>query len=429
MLTRGELYKAQKGATPARITTVPDLLAPLGGAIVYPYANVGEYLNYYKGWAQRCIELRAQKVAMSSWLVMKDGSDTPLNESMPGHWLVDLYMNPFPDFSLREIIEGAIQWLDVSGDAYIYTPAKIFGSKLPQQIWLLPSWAVYIVPGKRNSGQFIERYDYTYSGTRLEIPPNEMIHIRHTVPSLNPYQNYFYGRSKMATIYAKIRVDELTDEYLAQHFDNLALPATVITFPNELDDPAYQTFKQRWLQDFRGAKNAGKTGILTEGADVKAITSGHREVEIQEIMEKNTEIITNSFGVPHSLLTGDNANYATAVANRRNFYTDTISPLAHYIASKMSQHWRKWELGLSIETRAPRVSYAEIDPPMLETLLKNAVVSPNAVARDFGEKGDDPSGDETYLTNTMITRKMAAGGVGVKPPTTTPDAADVKKKP
>lgn len=94
-------------------------------------------------------------------------------------------------------------------------------------------------------------------------------------------------------------------------FANAAVPPAVIKIPATNDGPGDTTRAKRvaqaWHETHGGTSNAGKVGVLTDGAELQSVAVGNKDSQWLESRQFSVQEIARIFGVPPHLI-ADSSN-------------------------------------------------------------------------------------------------------------------------
>lgn len=351
-------------------------------------------LAYYSSWSWSCIDKIAEAIASldSSITVSKGRGRASREEVGSDHWLSLLIDNPNPDFEPSAIWSLAARWFLINGNAYLYTPT--YGEPTPQEVWVLPSNRVSVVPGGKGE-PLVKGYAYYHEGQRFGIDASEVVHWKFLDPSSDYRTSFYHGRSPINAGIRAVEVDLNNQEFQARYLHNDAVPAFVVTVDESFDVNQFPTFKALWNETFLGASNKGKWGMLHPGMDVKILPSNGQLKEMVTLDESNRDRVCSIWGVPPTIITGDYQARAISENVLAEFHRGTVAPKARRLAEAMTRHARRYgaEAGLRMEF----LPYQYNDPTEQREnyrFLVSIGYPPNRIFEEMGldsvEGGDEP---------------------------------------
>jgi HK97 family phage portal protein len=306
-----------------------------------------DFIEAFTSWVYICVKLNAQAVASvptklyvtkqtkgtkysliktrpiskqrMKWLYSKESLDKWLTkaeeiEEVTEHPLLDLLQNVNPWNNRRDLWESTIMFLDLTGEAYWYLPSlSIKGSKIPQQIWVIP--AQYVTPKFTGSlTDPVEHYVYNRGGKETIISKDETICF--TYPNPN---NPFTGFSTIKAIADAVYIQRQMNEFEISLFENKARPGGILVPKAKMSKADRERMTEQFKQKYAGAKKAGKT--LIPPADMEFIRDAMTPEEISYIEGHKlirTEIMA-AFDIPEGAIITETSSRAVAdVADYRH---------------------------------------------------------------------------------------------------------------
>ena len=252
---------------------------------------------------------------------------------LDNHEAATLYANPSPYLSNNLLSNYITSAIAVSGDAFILKLRNEAG----QVIQLFPL-EPESVTAKGNSKELITHYTYKQKGQTLEIPREDIVHLRDRVdPS-----NYRKGLAPLRSVMVEILGDSAASQMAAALVKNMGVPGTIISPKNDLgmtSDEAENiadVFGRRF-----GGENRGRPLVISGGEiDVKTISFSPKDLEIGKLRYVNEERISAALGVP-AILAGlgaglERATYSN-VSELREFFTEQkLIPMWRNIANDLT---------------------------------------------------------------------------------------------
>lgn len=199
-------------------------------------------------------------------------------------------------------------------------------------------------------------------GTIRRILPYELIHIK----LYNP-KNPIRGLSRIAAAAAGIETSLMADAHNRSVIANGANPGGIISlksgagFSGSLNNKEVrQSFEESFQLQFAGPENANKVATMPEGVEWTKIGLSPVEMDYLEGKRWTREEILAVIGVPKSALSiTDDLNFATAIAQDRNFWRNSLIPTCRLIEDAFD-----WQ-GMS---HRPDTQFAGFDLSKVEAL-------------------------------------------------------------
>jgi HK97 family phage portal protein len=280
-----------------------------------------------EGWVYACVSAISEGVAEAELSLHVQRGDKA--EEVNDHVFLDLMqnVNPFMNALELRIITEAFQLL--TGNAYWYLSKNGLG--IPQEIWIVPSQDMRIVPDKN---KFIKGYVYSPEGNDpVTFDPEEIVHFKYPNP-----KDIFYGLSPlMAAAYA-VDTEKYMGQYQASLFKNDARVSAVLESDQTIQKPEADRIREQWKQYYGGYDKAGKIGILGKGLTYKSIALTSQELAFVQSKNINRDTILGIFRVPKSILgLVEDVNRANADASDYTFAKRNLSPKIKSFVEKINE--------------------------------------------------------------------------------------------
>ena len=296
--------------------------------------NVDEMFKAFRSVVFACIHIRAKEVANKAEFNARLRTGPKKFRDLPySHPLSTLLANPNPYLTPYFYWYSMIAYLDISGDSYSWISRDKM--KVPRALWPLHPKQVKIVPGDRSKNEpIIKGYTVRWDGaTETFVPEEDMLHLRHP----NPDDLYFHGNSLVMRAAYEIDIHEFIMQFQKVFFENYAMPAFMLLYPDTMDEDVRKRFVEQWDEKYRS--NPGKF-YLAEGAkDAKLDVMGQQE-EMNYLQSRGVNItsILGIFGVPPSKLMITENLEARATTDSMNylFHLETIDPLLTMIEQQLT---------------------------------------------------------------------------------------------
>jgi HK97 family phage portal protein len=314
------------GGAPEAKQARADGLAPtlsLGpGSPVYPSSGFLSAANHGFGRNElvyACVmELATSMPEATLRVYGPDG----LGESKEGHPLRRLLAEPNPILSEFELFELTVIHLYLAGTAFWEIIRDQAGR--PRQLWPLRPDLVrfWLQPNGRLRFGF-----WTTSGT---VDLGEDV-IAFRLP--NPVDP-LVGQPPLRPAIRAVALDNEATNFVAALLQNRAVPGTVITVQQKLDEATADRLVTKWKQKFGGARR-GEPAVLQQGMDAKVLGLDLDKLEFPDLRTIAESRICMAFGVPPILVSAkvglDRSTFANYGEARRSFWEETIMPLQRRI--------------------------------------------------------------------------------------------------
>lgn len=218
-------------------------------------------------------------------------------------------------FDLKSIIS---QYLGIIGNSYVEIVRDDEG--LVTELHPLLSEYVTVYADNGKDGKIL-RYEYKVGKKVKVYQPEQIIHFVNYMPG-----NMIIGKGELELCLKEVALyNEYMDyEYYLNH--NHAIPDYALIYKNPLQEKdlkeLYKQVDKRW----GGIKNSGKPIVMSGDMDIKSLGLAPKDMGYQQGKSWLRSVICATYGVPLSMVTTEDINYANAVAGSNFFLKYTIYP-------------------------------------------------------------------------------------------------------
>lgn len=228
--------------------------------------------------------------------------------------------------------------------------------------------------------------------TQVTVPAREIIHDRfnclfHPLIGISPI--YACGLAAMQGKHIQ--------ESSAFFFKNGGKPSGVITIPGAVDAEKAKEIKAAWDAGYTG-ENAGKTGLLSGGAEYKAITMSAVDSQTVEQQKISAEMVCSAFHVPaYKAGVGEIPSSDNVEALEQQYYSQCLQVLIESIEALLKETFdletnKRVELDIGALLRMD----SERRMKALGDGVKNTILTPNE-ARKSENLPPIEGGDSLFL--------------------------------
>ena len=353
-------------------------------------------------------------------------------DEIADHPLLQVLVNPNPDFDQTSLIRLTCLYLDVVGSAFWVPEAFKFG--YPTELW--PIQSQYVNPLRDANTLRVRAWQYFGS----QYPADEVVHFR--IAGLKDPYGKGYGPLQAAFEHARIH-----DSYTSVQESLLGTGAkmTVVISPKDpaqsMGEPERARFEADANRRFSG-QNAGRVFVTDGSIDVNPVTWPPSDLAAMQISDDALERFANCFGVPLALLQTESVNLANLEASKQQHAAMAVEPRCIEIAGALT----RWMHAAGKQLRSTegkdrgwdRLFWAFDDPVGEDLERKTRVYDLQAKAgiRTINEirteMGEPPVawGDEPWLPTALSQpsgdqRKPPPAPIAPAPPAAEPDAPEV----
>jgi HK97 family phage portal protein len=360
-----------------------------------------------------CLQLRANGLISVDMKAYKE-LNWDKQELSNSHWVNRLLSNPNPFFTYSQIFKSLSNWYDVNGNCFLWTPRM--GYEYPLQMWVLNPTRMRVIKGGDN---FIQGYVYqSLNDGAINIPEQEVIHFANTFPTASKPDEIIgmnlFGKSIVSAALPYSRIDSEVSDYLVRLFENNATPPLIVKSDDNVDEDYWKTLQNRWNEKL---PNYELKALLAGGLDLALPPETSVSTSYDSISKDVRAQISQVFGVPSGLLTGEFQNRATAEVQYAMFRQQTIDPIAKYFSEEFTRHFRRFEDGVLIESMPYEFVDTEQQIRKEEFELKYGIKTINDSRKERGYE-PIPSGDVPLVVNGLVPLEAAVdiGGTDSVPP-------------
>lgn len=368
----------------------------------------GDILQHYAAVAfmYRCVRVRSSALAAIPWAVLRgDTVAWQSGEETPPQQLA--FLSDLSELLLRS--EAA---LSLFGRAFWNKErnrVKLLGLRWLTPYYVTPIWDA--VAG-------LIRFDRTINGVIVPLAVEDAVYLRlpgqhETLPDIPP------SRAALAAAGVLKNVDVFAEHFFARG----AIKGTLLTVDGNPAPQEKEKLKAWWSRFFSGVKSAWQTEVVSSKVTPITVGEGIQELSSTTLTAEKREDIATAFGVPHSLVLSNAANYATAEADRLTFYDMTVIPQATILARQINQQLLE-PLGYRLQFRPEEMSIYQADEQARSQSYSQYVsagMRPSIAAQVLGVSL--PDGVEYSALDEKLTQPSAPDPNAV-PPATDPALLD-----
>lgn len=157
--------------------------------------------------------------------------------------------------------------------------------------------------------------------------PAEIIHVKLPNPT-SPLE----GLSPLIPVMKPLLLDRFSTEHMIRFYKSGARLGGVIKSGKDMTKEQLGRFQRSFENNFTGRQNHHRTLILPPGMEYTPVETNPAEMALLEFCKYNREAILAAYNVP-PIKAGimDKANYANALVQLKQFFTDTVIPVLTFI--------------------------------------------------------------------------------------------------
>lgn len=271
----------------------------------------------------RSIRLRANAVASVPWTIGTQGKGkgaTLWDSSEPSAPPALAYLT-----GLKELLYRTEASLCLSSRAYWYIERNRV--KPTALRWLDPAtMAAKWTPGG------ISHFDRAVNGRVVTLPPTDVIYIwQRSLSETEPDTPAAKAAANAAGVLYNL------DSFERLFFERGAIKATLLTVDEQPLPEEKDALLTWWRRVASGIRNAFSTDIINASVKPIVIGEGVSELGNTTLTAEKREDIATALGVPHSMVSANAANYATARSDQENFYNTTVIPQCELVERQVNE--------------------------------------------------------------------------------------------
>ncbi len=178
-------------------------------------------------------------------------------------------------------------------------------------------------------------YTINFADGPKKYEPLDIVHFR----GYNA-ENAVSGLSPLETLRRVLAEEQASGDYREHFWGNAARMAGVIERPAtapEWSDAARQRFKSEFSELYAGGDNSGKTAVLEEGMQWKAISFNPQEAEYLAGRKLTREECARAYHIPPPLVgILDHATFSNITEQHKNLFTDVLGPWCESIEQEIA---------------------------------------------------------------------------------------------
>lgn len=185
----------------------------------------------------------------------------------------------------------------------------------------------------------VKGYVQTIGGMARQVfEPDEIVHFKNDTDP----DNEIFGFAPLETVIIEAKTDLSAMHTNFNFFEHSAQPAAQYILEEGLSPEAGKNAIEMIKSQFKGVKNAHKSGVLQGVKEIKTLTVTQKDMEYLNGRRFSTEKICATMGVPKFLLGyTESVNNNNGVELNKKFYEGTILPIEANIEQVMTRDFLK----------------------------------------------------------------------------------------
>lgn len=279
--------------------------------------------------------------------------------------------------------------------------------------WLNP----YNTKPHYENGKGLIRFDYygslesKYGTKHIKFLPDELIIF--STPSIIS-DSVYDGVSSAIIALASSETLNNIDTFANNFFSNGAIRATILSVDGNPTQKHKEELRSWWSSMLSGISRAFNVAVLSNKVQPVVVGDGLADLKDSDLTERREKHIAAAFGIPHSLLSADSANFATSQSDRLNFYNTTIIPELNFILDCYNEQFLN-QFGLKLEAAPEKLEIfqsQELEKAQAISVLIDKVITQNEARELLGkqpisteiQKIEETTEDNLKLFNKALTK-------------------------
>jgi len=351
-----------KGSAPPPSESKQGALVPtyISGRELYPTYNFDKQIENYISWIYICANMISTNCASNSlrWYVSVPSKQSKIiGDTRPVSKKVNAYLRSKSTltsytkkaYEIQEVVDGPYidlfksvngylneysfiellqQWLEVTGNCYVYVEKD--GSGIPTQMFIFPTQNMTIIPDK-NSNTLVKEYVYKNGLEKYTFTPEEMIHFRyHSVKDL------YYGLSPLMAAIAPHELYKSMQAFEKEILDNSGLHNLDVKIIGA-DQKKIDEYRSKYNEKHTGVGKRAQNFWHNEQVEIRPLGITPRDMNFLQGRKLMVDEICSCYGVPIAMIRADTVNRATVEASQYQFAVNTIYPRLVKLEQQINQ--------------------------------------------------------------------------------------------
>ncbi len=263
--------------------------------------------------------------ARFAWRSRRNGKPGDL---LPTDENLDILLNPWPNGTTGELLQRAIQDVDLGGNFYCVRE----NDRLRR---LRPDWVQIVLSGDPLTEHRVNVIGYVYSpggpdnGNYETYLPDEIVHWSPIPDPLAVYR----GMSWITPVLKELAADRAATEHRINHLSNSASLGPVVKPPQGTSLDQFKKFVEAADARHSGPNASGKWVFLAPGSEISTIASTLQQLDLRGITGASETRLAVASGVPAVVagisegLQGSSLNAGNYQAAKRAWIDGSLRPL------------------------------------------------------------------------------------------------------
>ena len=276
--------------------------------------DMDAYMTAYTvyAWVYSAVAKCATSLAGVPLILFEQTVNGELTEIVE-HPLLTLLNKPNKFLTKFELMEKTSSFLDITGNSFWELVRDKNGTVV--EIYPLNTKYMEIVPSKQN---FIDKYRYTVNGKSVDIPVENVVHLKNADPD-----NEYWGMSRLTAVRDAMVQEKNAIEWNKNFFRNSARPDVIFHVNGPLNRTAFARMKSTIKKLYGGVEKAHSAAIIEGGVKVDMVGFAQKDVEFLNLRRYNRDEILAVLGVPPAIVGVFESSIRANAEEQRKFFWET----------------------------------------------------------------------------------------------------------
>jgi HK97 family phage portal protein len=241
-----------------------EIISQSGTKITNPYAQCV--------WVYFCVNTISQNIARVPLKVMSGvkGNKDKEKEMNAGQ-LYDLFEQPNPFMSKRELIESTEVYMGLRGEAFWVLEGRTNVTQVPKEIWC---WNPDRFREITDDNGWLIGWEVESKGGKVKIPAEDVVQFKY----FNPF-NLYRGMSPLSASSLPVKSHYNASKYNEIFFEQGASLGGFVQVKEQMTDIAFNRMKNQLKERYQGLDKMHTIMLLEDGAEFKDMKVSHRDME------------------------------------------------------------------------------------------------------------------------------------------------------
>ena len=294
------------------------------------YVERGYQLN---PTVQSIINQTQKAAGMVKWGIYKKdkfGNKEPFRNRL----LEELMYRPNTWMTWNDMVNELIGFYMIQGDMYLwglYPEGTSLNSDKYAILRPLPSQHVQIHADRDGFGG-VAGYsvDYYSNGSQVELPVQDVLHIKNFNPEYDEDASFLYGQSPLRSCRRSLEINNQAIDTGLAYLQNQGIRGILFReYDENLDfsEEQVRSLDSRFNQQHAGSRNANRVAAVEGKMGYVDLMTKTSDIELLKQYERSTIDICNAYGFPPTLLGVGKDTYQNVNESKKKLWNDVVIPM------------------------------------------------------------------------------------------------------